>query len=363
MSTVYRKSRSAMSTRKSCEMKGYLTYYYNTTGVTPKDFPTQSGEISMSALPKVRGTIFHELSLAIIQGATPKDVHELVEKDSAVFPSHIRSSQAALIRRAMLGWERVRGPWWREHFDVISAEDAWTWYLSPQIAQPLRMDKILKRKSDGLLGIFDFKTLTSVDPNWSRRMAISDQTHLYIQALKEYSQSWILGMCYDGVVVGSMRKGVQKSPFVTGYLKANTMSPVWSAGSTTVDLSTYSDEKWLEWILKFPGTLEELYCTTTFINPPPALLLHTKASMARAEEEFQHRVDIVETIRSTYGDPSDEYTQILGLIEKNPDQCYKYGVDFACPFVRQCWDGYQLDPDEFEPRKDHHAGDTDAKED
>lgn len=351
-----------MSARKACEMKGYLTYYYRRTGVTPKDFPEQSGEVSMAALPKVRGTIFHELSLAIVEGATSKDVHELLQHHASVLPSSVRASQTTLIRRAMLGWELVRGEWWRQHFDVVSAEDAWTWQLSPMIAQPLRMDKILKRKADGLLGIFDFKTLTSVDPNWSRRMMISDQTQLYVQALKEYSKSWILGMCYDGVVVGSMRKGVQKSPFITGYLKNGVISAKWSAGSESVDLSDYSDAKWLEWMQKQPGTLEDLYCTTEFLNPPPIHLLHTKASMARAEEEFHYRVGIVEGIREAHGEDSDAYEQALGLIEKNPEQCFKYGVDFACPFVLQCWDGHKVD-DTFEPRKDHHAGDDDAKED
>lgn len=326
--------------------------------MTPKDFTnTTNGQISMASLPKVRGTIFHALSLAIVQGASEKDVAELTAEHAKVFPDSIRSVQSALIRRAMIGWERTRGSWWREHFDVLSAEDAWTWQLSPLIAQPLRMDKILRRKDDGMLGIFDFKTLTSVDPNWARRMEITDQTHLYIQALKEYSNEWILGMCYDGVVVGSMYKGVQKSPLVTGYEKNGTVSAKWSAGSTAVDLSTYSDEKWLEWMDKQPGALEDLFCTTGFLNPPPTLLLHTKASMARAEEEFQHRVHIVESIRSSKGSDSTEYTDALGLIEKNHDQCYKYGVDYACPFVFQCWNGHSFD-DTFEPRKDHHAQET-----
>lgn len=353
MSTITRISRSAMSTRKACEMKGYLTYYYRRTGVTPRDFTEQSGQVSMSALPKVRGTIFHELSLAIVQGATMQDIATLTAEKSAVLPDAIRPVQSALIRRAMIGWERTRGAWWREHFDVISAEDAWTWQLSPVIAQPLRMDKILKRKDDGLLGIFDFKTLTSADPNWARRMEITDQTHLYVQALKEYSNEWILGMCYDGVIVGSMYKGVQKSPLVTGYSKHNVLSPKWSSGCTTVDLSAMPDDEWLSWIQSYPDTLEDLYCTTEFLNPPPTLLLHTKASMARAEEEFQHRVNIVETIREHHGEDSDHYIESMGLIEKNPDQCYKYGVDYACPFVFQCWHGHKVD-DNFEARKDHH---------
>lgn len=352
---MIRVSRSAIVTRKLCEMRRYRNYEFRGSGISPKDFTeTEPNVIGLSALPKVRGAIFHNLSLAIVEGAERKDWVEVLKRESQVLPEGIRKLQSTLIRRAMIGWELIRGPYWRQEFDVISAEEEWTWQITPEVVQPLRLDKILRRKYDGCLGILDYKTMGNVDPNWMRRMEISDQTHTYIQALKERSGEWILGMCYDGVIIGKFKNGEQQSPFVQGYEKNGKISPKWSAGSHSVDLTDYNDDKWLEWIHDKAKVLKDLYCTTEFINPPAQRLLHTKHSIGRAEEEWGDRIGHVETIRATFGEDSHEYDLAMGLIEKNPDACFKYGVGNACPFVAQCWQGMPVDDDDFEPRKDHH---------
>lgn len=354
---MHRISRSAISTRKQCEMKRYLQYHLRREGVQVKG--EKNLDNNPSLLVKVRGQLFHEISLAIIQGFGRKEWQDLLQKSSTDLG--LSPLQSTLIRRAMIGWEMVRGKWWNEHFDVVSAEHAWSWPITPTIHEPLRMDKILKRKDDGRIGIFDYKTMGAVTPNWIEKMEMSDQTHLYIQALKERLEQPILGICYDGVILGKNVKGIQKSPFVTGYQKNGKISAVWSKESESIDLSSYPDEKWLEWILKHDKVLEELYCTTNFLHPQPEMLLHTKNSVGRAEEEFMSRVEMIEVIRETYGEHSPQYVQIMNLMEKNPEQCLKFGVGHACPFVLQCWQGFPIE-DQFEPREDHH-GESDEEND
>lgn len=352
--SAIRVSRSAITTRKQCEMKRYLTYHFRKKGIVESDFIEKDKIISMASLPKVRGQIFHSTSLDIIRGH--QNWKEQLSQNCAVLPVSVRFHQETLIRRAMIGWELVRGPHWRDNFDVMSSEESWEWELASGIVEPIRMDKVLRRKDDGLLGIFDYKTLSSVDPNWTRRMEVSDQTHLYIQALKEKSGEWCMGMCYDGVVIGSMKSGIQRSPFITGYEKGGKITGKWSAGSSLVDISSYSDEKWLEWMLKQGRLLYDLYTTTEFINPPAAVLLHTKQATGRAEIEFHERVRAIEGIRTDYGEQSAEYSSCLPLLERNGEACYKYGIEFACPFTGVCWDGQTIDDDDvFEERVDHHG--------
>lgn len=319
-----------------------------------KDFGKRDNEISYAALPKVRGAIFHNLSLAIIEGADAHEWQKQLTEESRVFPSEIRTVQATLIRRAMLGWEKFRGGYWRQHFDVISAEKEWTWPITPAILQPLRLDKILRRKADRRLGIFDYKTLGSVDPNWIQRLELSDQTHLYVQALKERSGESILGICYDGIVIGKFSKGWHRSPFVMGYMKNGQVTTKYSSGAEAFDLTTYSDEKWWEWIEKQKIDLAELYPTTDFLHPPPQMLLHTKYATGLAEERWGSLTDLLEAAREQYGESDSNYTYLLQSVEKNPEQCLKYGLDYACPFVQQCWRGFPVD-DQFEPRIDHHG--------
>ena len=348
-------SRSAIVTRKQCETKRYRTYEFRGTGIVPKDFTRKADDdVNLASLPKVRGAIFHSISLAIVEGAEKSDWVDLLAHEALVLPDAIRAQQTTLIRRAMLGWDLIRGPWWRTHFDVISAEKEWIWQLTPTIGQPLRLDKILRRKDDGFLGIFDYKTMGAIDPNWIQRHEISAQTHLYVQALKERSNEFVLGICYDGVLIGKMKNGSQNSPFVQGYrTDGGKISPKWQYGREVVDLTQYDDDKWLDWIHHKAKMLEDLYVTSGFVNPPSAQLLHTKAATGRAEEEWAERIESVEVIRATYGEDSPEYATALSTLEKNDEQCLKYGVDYACPFVEQCWHGLPFDAT-FEPRKNHH---------
>lgn len=354
MSTkVKRVSRSAVNTRKQCEMRRYLAYELRGQGVSPVDFAETDNTISLAALPKVRGAIFHDLSLAIIQGQSVQEWTSLLTSKAQAFPPSIRTVQEVLIRRAMMGWQLVRGQQWAEEFNVISAEESWVWPITPTIHEPLRLDKILQRKDDGALGIFDYKTMGTVSTTWIDRMDVSDQTHLYLQALKERSDQWVIGICYDGVVIGKLEKGIQRSPFVTGWKKNDKVMPKWAQGAEYVDLANFDDQKWLDWIQK-TGALMDLYPTTGWLNPPPEQLLQTKRSVGRAEEEFDFRISLIENIRTTHGEDSAEYQESLGLLEKNPDACYKYGFGHACPFVAHCWRGAQVG-EQFEPRQDHHA--------
>jgi hypothetical protein len=347
-------SRSSVTTRKNCEMRRFWTYEFRQTGMQPKDFQRKEGEITLSALPKIRGSISHELALAIVQGADQHEWQKVLDEQAHLLPESLRKVQTTLIRRAMIGWELLRGPWYREHFDVVSAEKEWGWKLTDEIEQQLRLDRILRRKDDGLLGVMDFKNVGSIDPNWIPRMMINDQTTLYVQALKERSGEFILGIAYEGVLVGKLKDGLQRSPFVTGWSKGRSVSPKWSYGAEPVDLTDYPDDKWLDWIHVKAKQLQECYATTGFLNPPPVVLLHVRNSTGRAEESWKARTEAVELIRQQYGEDSPEFHSTLGLIEKNPDMCYKYGFGHACPFVDQCWKGYPFD-DQFEPREDHHS--------
>ena len=110
-------SRSAIVTRKQCEMRRYRQYHFRRSGIQPRDFVEKGSTVGLGALPKVRGAIFHNISLAIVEGAERKDWVELLNQQAALLPESIRSLQTTLIRRAMIGWEIIRGPYWKAELD------------------------------------------------------------------------------------------------------------------------------------------------------------------------------------------------------------------------------------------------------
>jgi hypothetical protein len=342
-------ARTHISTRKKCEMKRFLSTEVLGTGVEPIE-----GEwIADSALGRTRGLLIHEC--AELQWKGEDWESHLQKRCDELFDPQFRNIHLTSIRRAFKGWLVVRWPYYQQNFTLMSAEQEWLWELMPGVlGQPLRMDKIVRRIDDGMLGIVDFKTMKSPDLNWIYRMKNDDQTHLYIQALKEKSNEPTMGIAYEGLCFGEWKEGELRSPLVMGYRSKATgkISPKYSAGTDRVSIIEYSDEKWLEWAQK-AEILEELYPTTGFLLPTSQNLLHTKTATTVAELKWYDRMEQLREVETKLGMDSEEYQMLFSTIEKNSDNCLKFGWGHKCPYVQVCWEGMGLDG--FRPRVDHHT--------
>lgn len=355
MTTPITISRSAVVTRKTCEMKRYLNYHATLTDdqTTAGIVPLEEGS-PKAVLPRLRGQILHAAAEKIFL-REPWEAF-VAEECQRLLDPLMQAEQAVLIRRALKGWVAVRGELLRD-YTVVSSEAEWTWDLHSHVKQSLRLDRVLRRIDDGTLAILDFKTMRAPDKNWIERMLNSEQTHLYIQALRERSNEWVLGMMYEGLIIGSLDdEGHQKSPFVRAYKKRDgTLSPKYVAGAPIISTLDWSDDQWLQWAID-TQILGELYCTTGPLLPPFAQLLATKRATVAAELRWHHRLAELEQDAATYGRDSEEFAMAKeALIEKNPDACLKYGWEYACPYHRLCWDGAQPDADTYRAREDHHG--------
>lgn len=348
-------SRSAVVARKTCEMKRFWNYHARpfhdevVAGIVPRESSPRS------ELPRVRGQIFHEAAAKLFAG---EDwiTYVNTECSAKLHPDVHPAEQAALIRRALLGWTVVRAEVLAD-YTVVSAEQEWSWALTPELHQSLRLDRILRRNDDGTLLIFDFKTMKSPDPNWVERLQNSEQTHLYIQALKERSAEWVMGMMYDGLIIGSLDdEGHQKSPFVRAYRKRDgSLSAKYVAGAPQVSTLDWTDQDWLAWA-KETQILGDLYCTTGPLLPPSDQLLATKANTIGAETRWTERLAALRAVGEAYGFDSEDYLDLFHQsVERNPDACLKYGREHACPYHSLCWQGAYPDPDLFVSREDHHG--------
>jgi len=335
-------SRSAVITRKACAMKRYWAYHAPHPDA-PLDAPVRGLTPTMegNALAKLRGTLFHNTMEQVVQG---HDIDAYVAEAGAP----LGLEQQTLVRRAAKAWSRWRSPDLRDRFAPLSAEQEWSWAMSPFIAQALRMDLILSDRETGELRILDYKTMSRPDPNWTDRLAHSEQTHLYIQALKERTGREV-SMQYEGIIIGKYEDGIQKSPFVSAFSKHGSLSAQWASGSQRIPTLDWSDDQWFEWA-EAQSLQSQLLCSTGRISPSPQQLLATKNATAYAELQW------ADTVARLDAEPDPEAQRLLRetLIERNPDACLKYGVGHACPYVGLCWHGHQPDADTFTVRIDHH---------
>lgn len=335
-------SRSAVITRKTCPMKRYWAYHAPHPDA-PEDAPVRglTPRLEGNALAKLRGTFFHGAMEQVVQGL-PLDPY--IEREGAA----LGPEQQTLVRRAATAWSRWRSPELRDRFVPLSAEQEWTWALTPLVHQSLRMDLILDDRETGELRILDYKTLSKPDPNWTERLAHSEQTHLYIQALKERTGRDVT-MQYEGIIIGRHEDGVQKSPFVSAFQKHGVLVPGWVSGATRVSTLDWSDDQWFEWA-EAHGLQSQLLCSTGRISPHPRQLLATKNATAHAELQW------ADTIARLEAEPDPEAHALLRetLIERNADACLKYGIGYACPYGGLCWQHQRPDADTFSVRIDHH---------
>lgn len=339
-------SRSEIVTIDECEQKAFKTYREDGHGWVPAGSGANITALQGNALHKGGERLFNEG----VDSRWRDDVADAL----AGLPEPHRTIRTTLIRRSLLGWSIVRYPQVISEWKPLGAEIPFKWEFTPGIAQPLRMDDILEHRATQGLGIFDFKTAGSPDLNWATRKANSKQTHLYIKALKDVVPNrHVMGMMYECMLIGKWdnKKEIHKSPFVTGYMKNGKVTPKWVYGSETVDLCSYSDEKWLEWAHKnelLDLQKQELYWNTDLILPSDEDLMQTQEATGTQAIEWFVKLNRVKN-------STDPEWEAKKLFPRNPDACLTFGWEHACPHYGRCWKGHQLDLETFEPRKNHHA--------
>ena len=349
-SAPIRISRSAVVTRKLCPTKRWWAYHALHPDVAAE---AQVGGLQPVVPPTVtailRGQWIHRAMEQAIHHATGQlddwALAAQIQQDVPTLDPQGAAGWETLIRRLVWGWMTVRGHTLLRRFQPVSAEQEWEWSLHPLVAQSMRMDQIWRERETGRLLIVDFKTLSRPDANWGERFAMSDQTHSYVQALIERTHEPILGIQYEGLLIGTTDDtlGCQRSPYLTAYVKGTQLWPTHSPGSRVMRLPDWDDATWQAWLPQ--SVLESLFCTTEPLLPPSAQLLQTKAATVAAEIHWASLVAEVEA------EPDKRET----LIERNPDACLKFGWGHACPYLHLCWSGFTPDTDTFAPRVDHHA--------
>jgi hypothetical protein len=275
-------------------------------------------------------------------------------------------------------FHRVRQPLIDEEFELVHVEKELEWELAPGVVMPLRLDRLERNKSNGMLYIRDFKTTSMAGMEWVRKWERDHQILAYVQAAQELTGEPVGGMIIEGLVRGKKKREAGKNPMYPGvrvqqsplcYIYRSDrgeLSPFYQRAKGWEKVSLWeidmTPQEWIEERL----TKEEV--SDLFVAPVPAIspnigaLDRWRRQHSALEIRMASAAEVVETARVDAEFHDNKVIWLKAMDKKfpqNQDACYKYGEDYPCEFDQICYNG-QVEEDPigsgmYAPRKDHHG--------
>ena len=372
--TPLRPSRTAIQTRRDCEMKRFWQFGAFGTGLEP---------VGVS-LPLIGGQTGHAALAPILMGE-PVDV--VIAEQLTRYAEEVRASgvqgftgdldflikeQQTLLEGLIRGWVRWRLPLIMEEYEPISAEQEWIVPFADDFQLPLRVDGLLRHRERRTLAIPDLKFISSLRDGWLESKLHDLQTLLYVEGVERVTGEYVEGMFYDSLVKGSRKAATESSPFAGRTLQQSRLCygyKVESKDAVTYQ-SDYTARKgarqvavWEEmppedwWAGYLPEeTWKELYSTTGLISPTVDERQMVIRQVVDAERRYaKQRYWIEGEVIS--GEPLTE--AVNRHLEPNTQHCYQYGTQYRCPFYSICYEPLvaadPLGSGLYRPRVDHHA--------
>lgn len=162
-----------------------------------------------------------------------------------------------------------------QDFEIVDVESEMIATFGP-LKVLVRPDLVLRRKADGALIYFEFKT-TAWGPDATNTVKFDHSAQIQI-GMKAIKQKYgrvdgaMVGFFYKGQV----RQGVRTHPFCYGYVKNGVAKPTYSAGWTKTPVAeillTY-DLTMLDWLDKFTDDLwDKQFWSTGLLTESPWIL-------------------------------------------------------------------------------------------
>lgn len=336
--------RSRIQAALDCKRLRYLRYHYpdeegRRRGIQPK----------VKGLPLVSGSFIHKAIELHLTGTPLDDAigyargGYLLEtgKDELAC-----AEQLCLLEGLVRAWVRFRLPTLLDEYEVVSVEEDLDWPLDCQIVDMVKCDVILRRKSDGLLFILEFKTAKDTGMWWQQQWEHNTQVLANTQAIQEVLGEPIGGMLIEGMVKGRFAKDTQKgSPWFEKVIQHSPLCYIYkdivegeAVYSTRYHPKAEKVAVWEEMGVKAwveAMTVDELGTLFTPVPPikPRALdLLRWKQQTIYQERGIA--ADLAEI-----DEAEDEETAQRLLAErfpKNDGHCHRY-FGHPCPFEPLCF--------------------------
>jgi hypothetical protein len=190
--------------------KGYNTYLYRGTGVVS----------SRPSPPLIIGLSVHKgmemlLTTGDIEAAVDAALSEygpLSEK----LDTYPREEHEALVHALVRGWHRARYEAFIDEFEVLQIEKEVRALLAPGLVLAARADAVVKRRLDGLVFVWNWKT-TGNKTDWTEQWEDDIQMWTEALAIEDDLNVPVAGVIVEGLFKGATRGGQSTSPLLMGY--------------------------------------------------------------------------------------------------------------------------------------------------
>jgi hypothetical protein len=367
--------RSRIQAYHNCKRLRYLNYHWGGRGL----------ERVTLGLPLINGTFIHAAFAAVLTGDSAPSVLARLETDyrasitaRGVYAENNTEDfileQLTLLKGLVLAWDAVRLPALRAEYEVVAVEQEMQWAMAPGLIDMVRCDAILRRKSDGLLFILEFKTVSSVTNDWLQQWQHNSQILANSLAVEELYGQPVGGVLIEGIVKGrrTIDRGttspfhgqqIQQSPLCYGYRRRTETGydydVDWNRGSEKVAIWEHLPIE--DWVFYH---LTEADRNALFVTLPAHLPVRREQERWRRQTVAQEH-QIQTDLRVLETTPDDDQRTLMRdvMFPLNDDHCFRY-FGHPCSFEPLCFtQAIEDDPlgsGLYQPRTPHHP--TEAAE-
>lgn len=320
-------NRSALETLFECEHRRYYEYELDGTGVVPVKGMSDT-DIGLALHDALHQTLLTEGTYQY------RDLPQFGKEDNT------------LLAGLVLTFKRHIMPVLLEEYEILSMEQEWSVPLG-EFDLSMRMDVIARHKASGQLEIFDWKTKKAL--GWIRDTSYSFnlQTALYTWAVEQKTEEPCRGMTYVIFEKGDVKfdksktfdHKIRQSPYCYGYKSEHgAYQAKWSKGWQK--FPTWTEVEIDTWVHKVMDAADRqaTYQILPNLTLDPTVRETMIANALRREEIFKQCTA----------------SKSPGLLFRNHQACYKYGEEYACPYIGLCWYNKPTTPEQFTERIPHH---------
>lgn len=236
-------------------------------------------------------------------------------------------------------WAKNRLPAVFDEYEFTMVEQELRWPMGESIIDLLRLDGLLRRRSDGAWFYLEFKSTTTIDDAWIASWEQNAQFLLNIRAIEE-----VLGLRISGVLIEGLAKGIrdfdraremeiQYSPLCYGFTRVDgeghrIYRPTYAAGHRRIGWWEAGRTP-AEVVELLGGEGSKLLGAIPPIRPRAELLQdHHEQAVAQELHVWRGRDELMRA-------PSRRALNVW--FPQNPDHCRRY-KRHPCPFLDICYD-------------------------